>query len=169
MDINIQKIRNLCGDELAVAASTGKVNPAGKLHSILRTLSIVTLLDTQAVEELNSLISVQSRRCRNMSNELLSARVCAKKTLCPSRDLRARFATLKPMATALHKLCMAGMPGASRVLGQANRFTLTEADRCELPTIDKRALVLHASRWLCVASQSQLLLLDVSGKISSLL
>ena len=73
--------RNDCWAELQVAATTGTINPKGKLHAGLRMT--VELLKPHSVlmESINSLLKRVAQDCPNISLELLSARVCLKKTL----------------------------------------------------------------------------------------
>lgn len=79
LEVNTSKILAACRSDFEEAASTGKIRGDGLLHAVLRLISLVVKGETLAIEELNSIIKIQSERCRRISLELLISRVMLKK------------------------------------------------------------------------------------------
>ena len=83
LDDTARKVSVLCEDELQVMSSTGVLASSGRLRAILLTASLLVRIDTQELESLNSMIKIAMQRAgtTRISLELLSSRVCIRKTI----------------------------------------------------------------------------------------
>lgn len=105
LDDTARKVSVLCEDELQVMSSTGVLASSGRLRAILLTASLLVRIDTQELESLNSMIKIAMQRAgtTRISLELLSSRVCIRKTIAGMTNSSLKVKVVKPIAAQLAK------------------------------------------------------------------
>lgn len=95
-----------CGKELENVRATGKLNPRGFLHAVLRAIALSFKVDVQLIESVNSMIRLLGLRCRNMSLELLFSRIFIKKTINPDSSMKTQWSFIKSHMSVLFQTCL---------------------------------------------------------------
>ena len=83
LDDTARKVALLCGNELHFVSTTGLLNTSGRLRAILLSAGLLLRTDIQELESLNSMLKIAMQRANTttISLELLSSRVCIRKTI----------------------------------------------------------------------------------------
>ena len=101
LEYNTKKLRKLCVDDLRYVAKTGCLQRGCRLHAILAITAQNMSLDSGELESLNSMIKTAASTYTNMSLELLSSRVNARKTLTLAADGSRSLKDMKQVASSL--------------------------------------------------------------------
>ena len=101
LEYNTRKIRKICFDELKHVSRSGCLPKGSLLHGILAISAQNLSLDAGELESLNSMIKTATSTYTNMSLELLSSRVNARKTLTLAACGNRTFKDLKSIAASL--------------------------------------------------------------------
>ena len=88
MQSTARKLASGFEHELTYCSETGMLRGGSQLHATLRCVALLAKEGAEEVEELNSLIRIQSERVRNSTLDLLWSRVANKKMFCPVREHR---------------------------------------------------------------------------------
>lgn len=105
LEVNTRKLLKRFQDDFQEAAKTGLCGE--KLFATLRAAASLLRGDVQEIESLNSLVKLQCRRCPNLSLELLSARICIKKSLKFDSDNTGKEAAIRSKWTNVRDVCYA--------------------------------------------------------------
>ena len=101
LEHNTRKIRKICFDDLKHVSHSGCLPKGSLLHGILAISAQNLSLDAGELESLNSMIKTAASTYTNMSLELLSSRVNARKTLTLAACGSRTFKDLKSIAASL--------------------------------------------------------------------
>lgn len=101
LEHNTRKIRKICFDDLKHVSHSGCLPKGSLLHGILAISAQNLSLDAGELESLNSMIKTATSTYTNMSLELLSSRVNARKTLTLAACGSRTFKDLKSIAASL--------------------------------------------------------------------
>ena len=124
LDATSRKVLKLCESELVVVASTGTLKRDGLLRSILVSTALALRLDSQELESLNSMIKIAVQRAQNplMTLELLSSRVCMRKTISMLTGGSSKFRVVEPIASQVADSCFLHSPNYVSVLQRVDRW-----------------------------------------------
>lgn len=124
LDATSMKVLRLCESELVVVASTGILKRDSLLRSILVATALALRLDSQELESLNSMIKIAVNRAQNplMTLELLSSRVCMRKTISMLTAGSSKFKIVEPIASQVADSCFLHSPNYVSVLQASDRW-----------------------------------------------
>ena len=103
LDDTARKVALLCGNELHFVSTTGLLNTSGRLRAILLSAGLLLRTDIQELESLNSMLKIAMQRANTttISLELLSSRVCIRKTIASLTGSSNKVKIVKPIAARL--------------------------------------------------------------------
>ena len=127
VDITSKKIAKLCEDELLTVAAAGTLQANGLLNGILVGAALALRLDTQELESLNSMIKIAVARAQNpnMKLDLLSSRVCFRKTVSMLTGGSSKFKVVEPIAASLCDSCFLHSHNYSEVVNDTDRWGIS--------------------------------------------
>ena len=123
LEPNTAKLLNLCRSNVEYAARTGMLENMSKLHAWLRLFALISKAGSDEVEEFNSLVKLQSERCRGITLDLLHARTSLKKLSCPIREYKVSWRHQKHFISVLHRLLAIGHASHKTVLSDPQRWS----------------------------------------------
>ena len=129
LDPTTIKLRALCGDELTFIAQHGHfqaqvASESGSFcYSLLRAMAHMANAETQAIEGINSQLKIVSKRCPNISLELLSSRLLIKRHLGTHAGSK-KWSSVKPFAEKTLAALTDHTTSSLGVLGDTDRWAL---------------------------------------------
>ena len=138
LHITTKKVKELLTPELESVSADGRCPP--RLWVLFDMARRFGNCDVQLCESVNSMVSFQTKRARNMTLPLLDSRVKIKKELgMGSRSSPVRWSAKRPYAEALLRKCIDHLPYADLVLSDVGRWAtrpepdaLVQVDGCKL-------------------------------------
>ena len=139
LDPTSRKLRSLCHDELTFASKHGRFQESVASESgsfcycLIRSMGFLGHAETQAIEGINSQIKMTSKRCPNISMELLSSRLVIKRHIAGadhnggSKSGRRKWSSLRPYAEATVAALTAHSMTSLAVLTDTDRWALARA------------------------------------------
>ena len=135
----------MCEDELTTLAKTGRFekvrSESGSFcYAVIRAIAHLSFADTQAIEGINSQIKLVSRRCPNISLELLSSRLLIKRTITSFGHgvgekplmLRKKWSMIKPFAEATVARLTEHSATSLAILADPERWSTTDASSFDI-------------------------------------
>eukprot|EP00435_Cladocopium_sp_Y103_P052304 s292_g16.t1 len=162
-------IKRRCRDDLMFISRTGRMSPGSQIHAILAMLAINTRLDAGSLESLNSMIKSSMSLANNtqMSLELLSSRVNARKSITLLTQGATRVKDVRPVMESLAKSMPLYQGSEDHVLTDVFRWTppqpTTDMVRND-PSLYEPGLTLSAKQKWALKFHRKLMPLLKAGK-----
>lgn len=139
LDMTSKKITELCRDELHVLSVTGVLQREGRLRAILLTAALLLRIDIQELESLNSVLKVALQRAgtTRISLELLSSRVCIRKTIASQTGSSHKLSVVKPIAATMANNLYLVWPNVSGIVNDLCRWAPSSDERVPANDIQK--------------------------------
>ena len=141
LDPTTCKLRSMCKDELTHLKDTGCFqavpSESGSFcYTLIKAVSRLCFAETQAIEGLNSQIKLVSKRCPNISLELLASRLLVKRTIASfgsghssaetSLMKRKKWSLIKPFAESKVAQLSEHMTSSLSILADVNRWATAD-------------------------------------------